>query len=224
MSLHECSTAVGATDQIAQARKRFATETADHQMTVLKDDGLYRHLRFQKPGTWCYGFDLVTWPGYLAVVGDCGDFVFSRTRDMVDFFSPSGGRGGFEDARWGINPHYWAEKLQGPGPAHQLVEVFAPAAFAARAREWLESYIEDHAAPPDRERELRQCLEDDVLCYVHDGEHAVSDALVRFAEDALGGWGDAWELSAKEWDWQYLWCCWAIVWGLGRYHAARPEA
>ena len=41
----------------------FAEDVAEHELTVRRDDGLYRHLRFQKPGTWIYGFDLITWPG-----------------------------------------------------------------------------------------------------------------------------------------------------------------
>ena len=208
--------------QIADSRKRFERDTAEHKMTVLKDDDLYRHVRFQAPGTWSYGFDLVTWPGYLAIVGDCGDFVFSRTRDMFEFFASSGARGGFEDARWGINPQYWAEKLQGPGPAHQVVEKFSPDGFRERVTEWLGTYIEDHAPDPAREAALRGRLENEVFYALHDGESLARQAVVDFANDELDGWGDVWELSAHEWDWQYLWCCWAIVWGIGTYNAAKP--
>lgn len=78
-------------------------EFADHKLTIMRDDGLYRHLRCQKPGTWVYGFDIVTWPGYLCVCGDIGTWVFSRERDMVQWFERMDGR---------INPDYWSEKLQ----------------------------------------------------------------------------------------------------------------
>jgi hypothetical protein len=91
-------------EQVAKSRERFEQETAEHEMTVLRDDGLYRHLRFQRPGTSIYWFDLVTWPGRLVICGDCGDLMFSRLRDMFEFFGPDSSRGGFEDARWGINP------------------------------------------------------------------------------------------------------------------------
>ena len=37
-----------------RAAERFRTDTADHVMEVALDQGLYRHLRFRKPGT---GFD-----------------------------------------------------------------------------------------------------------------------------------------------------------------------
>lgn len=55
---------VKAKDRETEARERFDVDVAEHKMTVLRDEGLYRHLRFQKPGTSCYYFDLVTWPGH----------------------------------------------------------------------------------------------------------------------------------------------------------------
>lgn len=32
--------------------REFLKDIADHRMTVLRDDGLYRHIRFQEPGTY----------------------------------------------------------------------------------------------------------------------------------------------------------------------------
>lgn len=60
------------------AEARFPSDIATHRMTVIKDDGVYRHLRFRRPDTNCYSFDILTWPGYLAYVGDMGDYVFQR--------------------------------------------------------------------------------------------------------------------------------------------------
>ena len=67
-----------------------------HEMTVLHDDGLYRHLRFTamhlcNDAEWrttngFYWFDLATWPGTLTINGDCGTYTFSRTTDMFEFF------------------------------------------------------------------------------------------------------------------------------------------
>lgn len=101
---------MSAPDPIAE---RFARETAKHRMTVLHDDGLYRHLRFTQmhlcnDAEWrttngFYWFDLITWPGSLTINGDCGTYTFSRITDMFGFFR----------SRYGINPQYWAEKVQG---------------------------------------------------------------------------------------------------------------
>ena len=57
---------------------RFQHDIATHQVVILRDDGVYRHIRFKRPTTMCMHFDLVTWPGYLCYSGDMGCFVFSR--------------------------------------------------------------------------------------------------------------------------------------------------
>lgn len=84
-------------DPEAKAHERFAADTSEHRMRILHDDGLYRHLRFSAPGTYIYGFDLITWPGFLAIAGDMGERVFSRISDMFGFFESDTGR---------INPGY----------------------------------------------------------------------------------------------------------------------
>jgi hypothetical protein len=87
------------TDTIAE---RFQRETANHEMTVKHDDGLYRHLRFRDPKYGSYWFDLITIPGALIFQGDGETFAFRRIEDMFEFFRSPVGR---------INPGYWAEKL-----------------------------------------------------------------------------------------------------------------
>jgi hypothetical protein len=67
-------------------QEQFLKEVSTHQFTVLHESGLYRHLRFKRPGTGIMHFDIVTWPGYLAYSGDMGCFVFQRLDDMLEFF------------------------------------------------------------------------------------------------------------------------------------------
>lgn len=85
-----------------RARAHFEEATHGQEMEILHDDGLYRHLRFKAPGTWIYGYDLVTWPGYLAINGDLvSGYTFSRLPDMLRFFASGPD----------INPEYWSEKI-----------------------------------------------------------------------------------------------------------------
>lgn len=86
-------------------KEEFLKDVAKHQVNILHDDGVYRHIRFAAPGTRCMSFDLVTWPGYLSYSGDMGDFTFSRLNDMFDFFSSKGDE-------LSINVSYWSSKLQ----------------------------------------------------------------------------------------------------------------
>ena len=80
----------------SEIRERMLSATADHKLTILHNDGLYRHIRFKNPKSIFYWFDLITWPGVLVFKGDMGCYVFSRLDDMFEFFTgPT------------INPGYW---------------------------------------------------------------------------------------------------------------------
>jgi hypothetical protein len=194
---------------LEQTQARFVEETSKHQLTVLRDDGLYRHLRCQRPETWCYGFNVVTWPGYLAIVGDMGDYVFSRIPDMFEFF---------ENSRGEINPSYWAEKLQAP-PEDQAT-VYSVDLYRARALEWLKDTTED--LERDQAERLTAAVNDDLLAMpplTHD------EAIRRLIDFECAGTRicEPYEWRLKEFDSKFLWCCHAIVWAIGKYRE-RPAA
>jgi hypothetical protein len=195
-----------------EARQCFSGDTADHEMSILHDDGLYRHLRFQKPGTSAYYFDLVTWPGYLAIVGDAGDYTFARVRDMFEFFEGDDDR---------INPRYWAEKLCVPG--HDTARRYSEQLYRQRVSEWLNQIVEYNGLNASAEDSLRraateQLLNDDIVHY----EDGVRAALRDFDPPGagVGNW-DTWEWDLREFDPRFLWCCWAIIWGIAQYRKAQ---
>jgi hypothetical protein len=194
----------------SRAAGRFAQNTSEHEMTVLRDDGPYRHLRFQKPGTSMYYFDLVTWPGYLAIVGDAGDYLFSRTRDMFDFFSSERGR---------INPHYWSEKLQGPG--YDVAREYSDEVLRARVLEWGRQYCEEWGGGETIYPSLLAgALEREILAdYTHSEE--AGRAWLTLLEEEVGNL-ETWEWDLREFDGRFLWCCWAIVWGIEQYRSHVP--
>lgn len=116
---------------------RFLVDTAFHRLEIIRDDGLYRHLRMKQPGTSCYYFDVITWPGYLTVTGDMGTWTFSRIADMFDFFGP------WQD---GINTGYWSEKLEagaGCSACELLAKEYDHDAFCRSLKESLSEYLED---------------------------------------------------------------------------------
>ena len=86
----------GRTNDIEVA-DRFPKDTNGFVLTVLHEDGEYRHLRFQRPGERWGSTDIHTWPGGLTTSGDMADgWMFERG---LGFFA---GR---------PNLHYWQEKL-----------------------------------------------------------------------------------------------------------------
>jgi len=56
----------------------FLKDVASHQMHIIQNDGVNRHIRFSKPGTSCYHFDLITWPGHLCYTGDMGTWGIAK--------------------------------------------------------------------------------------------------------------------------------------------------
>jgi hypothetical protein len=189
---------------LTKSRERFERDTAKHEMTVLHDDGVYRHLRIQRPGSWTYGHDIVTWPGYLAITGDAGDYLFARTADMFEFFEGDGGR---------INPDYWGEKLQGPG--HDKHLTYSEDAFRRRVRGWLDGREDCTGEPPSPDL---VAAVDELLRREAYNDHEAHRLLDEFE---CGGVriDDAWEWSLKDYDGRFLWCCWAIVRGIEQYRA-----
>lgn len=193
-----------------RVRQQFEGATREHELTIIREDGLYRHLRCQKPGTWMYGFDVVTWPGYLAIVGDVGAFMFSRVRDMLEFFDADRGR---------INPGYWGEKLQGPGNYDDHTRRFSPDLFRARTSAWFEEIAETRQDMGEWTAHFREArLEEfrrEVVARADDGEHEARRAFIDWGGEY--GFGDLFEMDFREYDHQFLFCCHAIVWAIARY-------
>lgn len=201
--------------QLNRSRDRFASDTAKHQMTVLHDDGLYRHLRFAQPApdAWHYWFEIVTWPGSLAIRGDFGDgLMFTRITDMFAFF---------RNRTSGINPDYWAEKL---AAGRKSVKEYDESLLRAEVFASLK-YTADRAKD-ERDDELQKTV-DKARELIHD---AIADGTVSYesgARDLLSSLehidlvSDTWEWDLTDYPWWYLWACHAIVWGIRQYDAAK---
>jgi hypothetical protein len=193
-------------EKILQAFKR---DVANHTMRIHKDDGLYRHIEFSSNGNFDCRFFLITWPGYLSIVGDCGDFVFQRTHDMFGFFRRE---------ELVINPAYWQEKLCA-GASHSggksISEDFSFDKYKARVGEWFNDRFPkgegDRAARKEAWEEVKeQLLEIDA------DEYSAVAAIREFDSDHINFY-DFWESDCTEWNHHYIWCLYAIVWGIQEY-------
>lgn len=165
---------------------RFAAETAQHQMTVLRDDGLYRHVRFMhvapNPETGkperssFYWFDLLTWPGCLTINGDCGTYTFSRIEDMFEFFRGSR-----------INPMYWAEKVRG----EMRLKRYSTERFRQLVTEYTGEGDEEFPGPAQEWPGLAEAVEREIFGpesqWNTEYEEGAREALADFA------FGDTWK-------------------------------
>jgi hypothetical protein len=210
----------GKTGSIADAGEAFARDTASHEMTVLRDDGLYRHLRFQRTVTQedgtrkassFYWFDLVTWPGCLAVNGDMESFLFSRVEDMFEFFR------GHQS-----NPSYWAEKIR----AGAEIKRYSEEQFREHVLDYFKDEVQYGSAPKGIGRAIREeVLGADEIAWEDGARQVLRDFRYRppgsDPDSAPWQFMDTWEWDLRDYTHQFLWCCHAIPWGIAQWDAAR---
>jgi len=190
----------------AEDAARFKQETAGHEMVVLHDDGLYRHLVFANPKPSLYRFDLITWANNLVIRGDGPNFMFSvfPTADLFDLFRETG--------RHGIQPGYWQEK-----------------AIAGRVRSWSEDrfkkwLIQEAASNEAAYPGLMDAVDAQIL---NSDDHSLEYrgtaeyAVASFDHDYRLRLPERWEESFEDYSWEFLWACHAIVWGIAQYDAAK---
>lgn len=219
----------------ACSEERFLRDVAKHEMTVIRDDGVHRHIRFKQPDSSNMFFDLVTWPGFLCYSGDMGTYVFQRTQDMFGFFRKNGRLDG-------INRRYWAEKIEAAD--NTGVTRHSHDEFMRQINDWVDWHAEGNKPGDDEPEqlalwaeayaELRAEVESEVLsadsnevrCFdaANDFEHA-GDAWQAFhGPDAKFEFTDFWEVDTKEYTPRFLWCCYALAWGIEQYDAAKRLA
>ena len=209
---------------------QFLGDVANHEMTIIRDEGVNRHLRFKKPGTSAYYFDIITWPGNLCFTGDMGTFVFSRIDDMFAFFR-------MDDRDWNknpnglsINPGYWSEKITAT-TRHGGHEEWDEDEFVRRVNEtrigWMRTCRECGVNKDDR-RELWEAVENDVLsdpsseplcvAKIYEFYHNAGSERFEFM--------DFFDSSMTRFTFHFLWCCYALAWGINKYddhHSPKSE-
>lgn len=202
-------------DNFSPSQKQFDKDVANPSMTVIQDEGIRRHLRFDFKNGGFSWFEILTWRDRLVITGDCETFVFSRIEDMFEFFRSGGTR---------INPSYWQEKiLDGRDRARTFdsntFRVAALAAFDQATEEW------DSEQRADARADLIGDIDDEpdehgAANVLRNFQYTASDKT-RFRFDLSDGFSDC-----KIWDYHYIWCCRAIVWAISQYDAhhggARP--
>jgi hypothetical protein len=196
------------------AYRRYLSDTENHELQILHDDGLYRHLRVMEPKQSMYWFDIITSPGLLTFNGDMGTWVFARLTDMFEFFRSPRGR---------INEHYWAEKIRGNdrygGREYEsdLFKSHVLSTFWENRR-----YIGDEKAAAEYWRELRRAVFE---WGEWQDEQAARAALAEFERDRDEClFEDSWEWDLHDYTIHFRWALHGIVDGIARYDEAKKEA
>lgn len=191
-------------------KESFLKDVKDHKLTIVKEDGVYRHLKF-KGKDFAFHFDMITYPGGLLMRGDMGTWVFERTEDMFAFFRNHNGE-------LEINPGYWSEKCVSESVFGNGIRVFDPDGFRECVISHWEEYFEE-----DLESEeaivVWESIEDRILC----GEDAEWDLVSRLNDWSNYGlesdfdFTDFWENTVTIGTYHYIWACYAIAWAVIQY-------
>jgi hypothetical protein len=212
----------------------FLKDVADHQMITLHDDGVYRHIRFKKPETGCMHFDLVTWPGYLAYSGDMGCYVFCRLQDMFEFFRTDREYKKRDGQKLAINLGYWSEKLQAVDGSRNSASAteFSEEKFDRAVIEHLVGWVRENAyqTTKDERRELWDAVMSDVIGADGDSggyrKQVAANDFHHFVNKEVGGsfyFQDFWEHDFTEYTHRFVWCCYALAWGIEQYDNAKEK-
>lgn len=188
--------------------ERFLSDVRTHQMAVEHDDGVYRSVRFARPGTSAYHFVLTSWPGHIAMSGDMGSLVLSRVRDMFAWCDGSTMR---------VDMHYWHEKAVATSARSDPLEyderLFEQAVRDDFRLHGFRSFRSARAVWNDVKDDLLECLPE------HQHE-AVARAMSFRAETDDGDvfeMPDFWETRLRSFSFGFIWQCYAIRWGARRY-------
>lgn len=208
-------------------QESFLKDVAKHELTIVRDNGVHRHVRMKKPQSGDMYFDIVTYPHFLVYSGDMGCFVFSRIDDMFQFFR-SGLR---EEGKLLINEGYWAEKLEATDRAdgHKRYSADKFREYVrGKIKEFDEALLDgEEKADEDEVEEHSEAraiftnrLEELVLSYADD-EYPARVALTDFEWNGRRPFQDSWEVSFDEYTFRFVWCLYAIVWTIREYDRAR---
>jgi hypothetical protein len=185
----------------------FLKDVDKHQMTVLRDDGVHRHVRFRKPDSVNMAFELITWPGHLCYSGDMGTYVFRRLHDMFEFFRTDRLRQKYDGRTLIINLDYWSQKCISVDCAGGIEEYSAD-----KFRQRITEILDENGASA----ELRQAVEDEVLSCADYSETEAYRAAEEFEHNGFR-FTDFWEVDLKEYSYRFVWCCYALAWGIQQY-------
>ncbi|MCP4149876.1 MAG: hypothetical protein GY757_19175 [bacterium] len=188
-------------------KKQFLADVKKHTMTVKHDNGLYRHLRFCRGNSSVYYFSLITWPGSLCIEGDMGTYVFQRALDMFTFFRQN-------DLK--INDSYWGEKLQAIDP-HTGYKKYSEKEFRETVKWHYDCAAEGE--PETYTKDLWSHIEDSVLYYSGEKD-AAYQAVYDFSHNRAGRdfrFDDFDYSDCEDYTAHYIWCLYAIVWGIQKY-------
>lgn len=183
-------------------------DVAGFEMIIRRDEGEFRHLTFSKDLSIVNHFHIITWPWCLCITGDMGTYVFSRVRDMFTFFRLehiAGKEGLF------INLDYWSEKLL-------AVDKVCP--VEQFSYELFKQIVQERIDAAETTKAQRDAVESMVANLDGEPMEIVYERVCDFQEFEFA---DLYQYDLTEYCYHFIWCCYAIAWGIQQYDAVKAK-
>ena len=192
-------------------QERFLRDVRDHKLTITMDQGLNRHITLGRPGSSTYRYHITTWPGYLAISGDCGSYTFARLPDMFAFFRDESGQNQ-------INESYWSEKLIAIDRCCDKTEVDEKAYIEAIRRDAITFMKDQNLSLSQAKNLVREMRWSDLFSPPSDESEAVRLACTfQCPETHFYPFCEFWDHRVTRASFRLVWCMRAIVWGIKQY-------
>ena len=193
--------------------EQFLDDVKRHEITIHQNNGVYRHLTFKNADDCHQSFNITTFPDHLVITGDMGTLVFSRLYDMFNFFRS-------DDLR--IKPDCWDEKIQSMSRRAKDASFleFDIDKIKEYAQKIINNFINDNMLSKWQEEDLLKTFKSEILR--SEDEHELVEAIRQFSFRDVD-FTDFREGDYSEYRYEYIWLCYAIVWGIKKFDELNKE-
>jgi hypothetical protein len=188
----------------------FMASMSLHKMTVLRDDELYKHIRFAAPNEFENAFEVMSFPYHVLITGDMGCYTFSREKDMFEWFV----KGHCAPIkRPEIEVSRWFAKMVSKDAAISAKHYYLPAVIES-IEEAKSNYTEGRG---DCSLEVEQFNE--LLEWKEYGAEKLLDEMQEFYLDSISvsPFQDLERDCYEVYSTHFVWCCYALNYGIGTY-------
>ncbi len=193
----------------------FLRDVRSSYADIVHWNGLHRHVAFRNNIYPNKRFDMITWPGHLCLDNLSETFVFSSQLDMLEYFRATPQRREYAAARgeslWAA-PEVWMSRMVGTSMSGHAV--FSQAKFVQNTRDFIR--IRSHLNEVTRTA-LLQRLEREVFTREFETEAGALRSVIECGKTLGVDLEDIhFVVDCAEVSYSYLWCCYAIAWGIER--------
>lgn len=196
----------------------FLDNVKNHELTIHQNSGVYRHLTFATPNDCNQHFNITTFPNHLVITayidGLSYALVLSRRYDMFDYF-----RDYFRDGNLKIFPELWSEKIKSTSNEARIASCseFDIDKVKELAKDDLRKYLKNQKISKEDRYALNEKFDSEILDA--EDEYEIVEAIRHFYFNDFE-FADFWESNYRKYRYEYIWLCYAIVWGIKKFDEA----